>query len=219
MSAPRSEQFDDVYFFAKDGLAETRHVFLDGNGLPGAWQDKSHFVIAETGFGTGLSFLAAWQLFEETARSDQSLEFISFELFPLSASQIEEYLSVWAEEFKTILPVLVKGYPSDLSGEHVIKVTERVTLRLFFGDVNDDLPRLDVPVDCWFLDGFKPASNPEMWSDIVFENVGRLTNINGSFATFTSAGVVKRGLRAAGFGVKRISGFGYKRHMLVGQKI
>ncbi|MEM7651292.1 MAG: tRNA U-34 5-methylaminomethyl-2-thiouridine biosynthesis protein, partial [Pseudomonadota bacterium] len=97
--APRSKEYDDVYFSADDGLAETQHVFLDGNNLPGAWAGKERFVICETGFGTGLNFLAVWKLFEDTAPPEQSLDFISFEKFPLTAQEIEEYLSPWAESF------------------------------------------------------------------------------------------------------------------------
>lgn len=219
MSTPRSEQFDDVYFSEQDGLAETRHVFLAANNLPDAWADRDVFTIAETGFGTGLNFLAAWQLFEETATPDQRLEFISFELYPLRAEQIEEYLKPWADEFNTILPVCLKKYPADLTGAHEIALNDRVVLRLFFGDVNVELPKLEASVDAWFLDGFKPSSNPEMWTDTVFENMARLSVPHGTFATFTAAGFVRRGLQAAGFEVKKLTGYGRKRQMIAGFRI
>lgn len=219
MSVPRSEQFDDVYFSVEDGLAETRHVFLDGNNLPDMWTDKDEFVIVETGFGTGLNFLAAWHLFEKTAGPQQKLKFISYELYPLTRQQLKQYLTPWADCFKTILPVFISKYPDNLSGSYQIDFNESVSLELHFGDVNEVLPALEADVDCWFLDGFKPSSNPEMWSEIVFENIGRLTKNGGTFATFTAAGFVRRGLQAEGFDVRKVKGFGRKREMLTGQKI
>lgn len=215
-SVPRSEQFDDVYFSADDGLAETRHVFLDGNDLPDAWEDRERFVMAETGFGTGLNFLATWALFEETAAPGQCLDFISFELYPLTAEQIEEYLQPWVEHFKTKLSVLIKCYPLCLPGFHKVDLNEAVTLTLVFGDVNEELPKLQASVDAWFLDGFKPATNPEMWTDKVFREMARLSKPGTSFATFTAAGNVRRGLQAAGFSVEKVPGFGAKREMLAG---
>ena len=238
--APRSKIFDDVYFSAEDGLAETRHVFLAGNNLPDAWEGRERFPIAETGFGTGLNFLAAWKLFAETATPGQSLEFISFEKYPLSAAEISDALtdslSLEGEgrgeggddsglypPHPNPLPVGERGYESYLEGMVALypeggKVAENVTLRLIIGDVNEELPKLQTPVDCWFLDGFRPSSNPEMWTDTVFENMARLTVVGGTFATFTSAGFVRRGLQAAGFEVSKIPGFGRKREMSVGRK-
>lgn len=214
--APRSKEFDDVYFSAEDGLAETRHVFLDGNDLPDAWADRDRFTICETGFGTGLNFLAVWKLFEDTAAPDQSLEFISFEKFPLSADEIMDALYVWQGEFDTKLTVLKKCYPEDLNGRQRIVISDRIVLTLIFGDVNEEILTLDTQVDAWFLDGFKPSSNPDMWSETVFENMARLSKKGASFATFTAAGFVRRGLQAVGFDVKKVRGFGRKRDMLVG---
>src|SRR5688572_23483491 len=97
---PRSKEFDDVYFSESGGLAETRHVFLDGNGLPGRWKGLPQFTIFETGFGTGLNFLAVWKLFRETRDAGGHLDFISVEKFPLAAAQIKDYLSPWSDELK-----------------------------------------------------------------------------------------------------------------------
>jgi tRNA 5-methylaminomethyl-2-thiouridine biosynthesis bifunctional protein len=215
--APRSKEFDDVYFSAKDGLAETRYVFLKSNFLPAAWLGKDHFVIGETGFGTGLNFLAAWALFKETTNGTQKLHFISFEKFPLSALQIEEYLEPWKEEFPDLLRELISKYPIVVPGAHRMEFDDGTTLTLFFEDVNEALPRLSGYVDCWFLDGFRPASNPDMWTDTVFQNMARLSREETSFATFTAAGFVKRGLKNAGFEVHKVDGFGTKRDMLVGK--
>ena len=215
---PRSEQFDDVYFSVQDGLAETRHVFLDGNNLPQAWQGKDNFTICETGFGTGLNFLAVLQLLAVSPETEKPnvLHYISFEKYPLERAYIEQSLSGWSELEKE-LGILLSNYPSDLK-ENIfcVEVVKDVQLSLVFGDVNDEMPKLQDSVDCWFLDGFKPATNPDMWSDVVFENMARLSKEGASFATFTAAGAVRRGLEAAGFDVRKVPGFGRKREMCVG---
>ncbi len=215
--APRSKEFDDVYFSKEGGLAETRHVFLEGNGLPGAWPGKPGFVIAETGFGTGLNFLAAWKCFREAAETGARLDYISFEKYPLRPEEIREYLKPWSDECAHELPRLIECYPLRIPGFHRIIMGEGVTLTLIFDDVNKAMPELDARVDCWFLDGFKPASNPEMWGAAVFENMARLSRPGATFATFTAAGAVKRGLEAAGFQVEKRKGFGAKRDMLAGR--
>ena len=217
LGAPRSEQFDDVYFSADNGLAESRYVFLKGNNLPDRWAGKDRFVIAETGFGTGLNFLAAWKLFIETAEPEQTLDFISFEKFPLDAEEIELHLYQWAGEFQDYLKPLLAHYPILVPGFHRVALNERVTLTLVFDDVNTGLPQVDARVDAWFLDGFKPSTNPDMWSDTVFQNMARLSHYGTSFATFTAAGGVRRGLKKAGFDVRKVPGFGSKRDMSVGE--
>lgn len=214
--APRSKEFDDVYFSADDGLAETRHVFLQSNHLPARLNASQRFVIAETGFGTGLNFLAVWKLFEECAHEGESLHFISYEKYPLTATQISEYLQPWRSEFPALLDALIEKYPHDLQGEHFVTLGPAVSLQLIFDDVNAAIPVLQTPVDCWFLDGFKPSSNPDMWSDMLFTHMARLSKSNATFATFTAAGFVKRGLQAAGFQVEKIRGYGRKRDMLRG---
>lgn len=221
-SVPRSEQFDDVYFSVEDGLAETRHVFLGGNRLRERWSDPAKagvFTIAETGFGTGLNFLAVWHLWIELKGRNRfgNLEFISVEKYPVSSRFIREVLSVWADEFSDILEPFCNGYPQDLhEGIHVFSPAPDVRVSLHIGDANDVLPQMEGRVDAWFLDGFKPASNPEMWTQRIFENMARLSVPGASFATFTAAGAVKRGLRDTGFEVTKVKGFGRKRDMLRG---
>lgn len=217
--APRSEQFDDVYFSAENGLAETQHVFLAGNNLPQAWTGRQRFTIAETGFGTGLNMLAAWRLFKDTAAPVQRLELISIEKFPLKAAQIEKALTPFKEAFEAELNTLLQNYPIDiLPGIHTLPLAQNVTLTLIFADVEAALQRIQPLVDCWFLDGFKPASNPEMWTQNVFDHMARLSPQDATFATFTAAGAVKRGLQQAGFTVQKVKGYGRKREMLTGVK-
>lgn len=214
--APVSEQFDDVYFSADNGLAETHHVFLENNDLPAAWQGRERFVIGETGFGTGLNFLAAWKMFRETAEPDAQLHFVSFEKYPLSAARIAEALQVFEGELGPYISKFLAHYPPTIPGFHRIVIDERIFLTLIFDDINAAMPELQAQVDCWFLDGFTPAKNPEMWTGTVFGNMARLSAPGASFATFTAAGDVKRGLREAGFEVQKKGGFGRKRDMLAG---
>ncbi|MAE50913.1 MAG: hypothetical protein CMH27_03805 [Micavibrio sp.] len=215
--APRSKEFDDVYFSVADGLAETRFVFLERNDLPERFLGRNEFTIFETGFGTGLNFLATWQLFKAHATVGQRLHFISVEKYPLSALQIQSYLHPFAHEFPDLLPALVKGYPDPVSGRHDIAIDDHVRLSLCIGDMNDIIPAVSEQIDCWFLDGFKPSTNPEMWSPTLFSNMARLSKTGARFSTFTAAGFVKRGLREVGFEVQKMRGFGTKRDMLVGE--
>jgi len=219
----RSQRFDDIYFSAEDGLAETEHVFLKGNHLPERWAGQSAVTIAETGFGTGLNFLSVWKLFEESAAPDAVLDYVSFELYPLSAEDIQKALSHWSGAFGGRLEKLVQSYPMRIPGWHRVDFSAdgrvRVRLTLIFDDVNMALPRLSVPrgVDAWFLDGFAPAKNPQMWSAVVFENMARLSRTGATLSSFTAAGIAKDGLRKAGFIIQKTRGYGRKRDMIVGQ--
>ena len=214
--APKSKEFDDVYFSADDGLAESEYVFLGGNGLPRGWQDKERYVICETGFGTGLNFLAAWTRFEETTKAGQCLDFISFEKFPLDNEEIALHLQPWHDFFEHRLQVLLDNYPPLIPGFHRLQLTDRISLTLVFDDVNVAMEQLDARVDAWFLDGFKPSTNPEMWTQAVFSNMTRLSVKGARMSTFTAAGQVRRDVAAAGFKVEKKKGFGRKRDMTVG---
>ncbi|MBI4030592.1 MAG: bifunctional tRNA (5-methylaminomethyl-2-thiouridine)(34)-methyltransferase MnmD/FAD-dependent 5-carboxymethylaminomethyl-2-thiouridine(34) oxidoreductase MnmC [Proteobacteria bacterium] len=214
----RSAQFDDIYFSPEDGLAETRHVFIDGNNLPKAWEGKPRFVIAETGFGTGLNFLAAWAMFEKMAQPDQKLHYISFEKYPLGWDDISGALARWRSEFGGRMDRLRSLYPMRAPGFHRLMLNAQVTLTLVFDDVNAALPQTDIPggVDAWFLDGFAPSKNPDMWSETLFSEMSRLSRPDTTFATFTVAGAVRRGLEASGFSVEKTPGYGRKKEMLRG---
>lgn len=210
----RSAQFDDIYFSTQDGLAETQHTFLDGNDLPARWTGRKRFCVCETGFGTGLNMLAAWALFEETAKEGQYLDLVSIEKYPLSISEMRQALAPW--NFGARLERLLDNYPIRVRGFHRIDLSPRTSLTLIFDDVLAALTQLDAQVDAWFLDGFAPAKNPEMWSDAVFAQMARLSNKEATFATFTAAGEVRRGLMAAGFNVEKRKGYGHKRDMIAG---
>lgn len=217
----KSEQFDDVYFSKEDGLAESNFVFIDGNDLQNRWKENlnesDRFVIGELGFGTGLNFLAAWKAFDRCAPEGCTLHFISLEKYPLTKKQIEDALQPWADDFADYMPAYLEKYPDDLTGVKTIKVKHRITLTIYFENVIQALSQFDGPVDAWFLDGFRPASNPDMWSEEVMAELARLSKSGTSFATFTAAGFVRRGLQAVGFDVRKVPGFGRKREMLVGE--
>lgn len=210
----RSIMFDDVYFSARGGVAETEHVFLAGNGLPARWQNRARFTIGELGFGTGLNFLVAWKTFLESGSGH--LHVVSVEKFPLIVAQLREALAHYPQ-LATQADQLIANYPLRLPGLHRLQF-DRVTLTLGFGDVAELLPEIDASVDAWFLDGFTPAKNEAMWSDAVFHEIARLSAPDATFATFTAAGAVKRGLQAVGFHVEKVQGYAHKRDMLVGRR-
>lgn len=224
---PISEQFDDVYFSNQDGLAETRYVFLQGNQFPTRFESHPFetCVIAETGFGTGLNFLTLCQCFEEFNHNHphatlQRLHFISFEKYPLSQDDLKMAHSRWPE-LAALSTMLCEQWPQPLPGNHrIVLKNGLITLDLWFGDVNEQLPQLNNnlnnKIDAWFLDGFAPSKNPQMWSEQLFAAMAKFARTGGTFATFTSAGFVKRGLQQAGFTIKKVKGFGRKREMLTG---
>jgi tRNA 5-methylaminomethyl-2-thiouridine biosynthesis bifunctional protein len=214
--APRSDIYDDVYFSTDDGLAESCHVFLAGNDLPYRWQNRAHFTVCEVGFGTGLNLLAMWDIFEKDPQHSEKLHFISFEKHALTAEQISEALKPWRGKLGHKIDVLVAAYPTQMKGIQNLKLSSKISVTLIFDDVNDAIQNVENKVDCWFLDGFTPSKNPQMWSEVVFKNMGRLSHEGTSLATFTAAGFVKRGLQKVGFEISKRDGFGKKRNMLVG---
>jgi len=214
--APKSAQFNDYYFSPRDGWAETQHVFIEGNNLPHAWKDKESFTIFETGFGTGLNFFAAWDLFDKTATENQTLDFVSVEKYPLKPNKIKEYLKPWKDIIGDKVDILCAQYPIHVRGAHRLKINAQITLTLIFDDIDYALPQFGGVVDCWFLDGFAPAKNPEMWTFTLFENMARLSSNQARFASFTAAKVVRSGLEAVGFKVQKQKGYAYKSDMISG---
>ena len=215
---PYSTHFQDVYFSTDDGLAETRYVFLQGNDLATRFQlaNIHPFTIIETGFGTGLNFLCAAQFWLENASEKAVMHFISVEKFPLNLNEITLAQSNWPS-LELISHAFLAKYSQLLKGKNSIWLfDQRVQLTLLFDDAYHCLKTLNLKADAWFLDGFTPAKNPDMWSAELFEQVARLSDKNSTFATFSSASMVRRGLLAAGFVVQKRSGFGKKREMLTG---
>ncbi|WP_137823429.1 bifunctional tRNA (5-methylaminomethyl-2-thiouridine)(34)-methyltransferase MnmD/FAD-dependent 5-carboxymethylaminomethyl-2-thiouridine(34) oxidoreductase MnmC [Pseudomonas sp. D(2018)] len=213
---PLSREFDDVYFSPTSGIDETHHVFINGNDLTQRFAGLTAgggFTIGETGFGTGLNFLCAWQLFERHAPADARLHFVSVEKFPLSRDDMQRALDLWPA-LAPLASELIGQYVAVHPGFQRFSLANgRVALTLLVGDAMDCLPELDARIDAWFLDGFAPAKNPEMWSPALFAQLARLSAPGTSLATFTSAGFVRRALKEAGFAIKRTPGFGKKWEM------
>ncbi|HEY1095816.1 MAG TPA: tRNA (5-methylaminomethyl-2-thiouridine)(34)-methyltransferase MnmD [Alphaproteobacteria bacterium] len=212
---PVATDFGDIYFSPEDGLAETELVFLQGNKLPHAWQDQERFIIAETGFGTGLNFLATVKLFNEQPGKCRHLHYISVERHPLSAEQLNIALQPW-RAYGLETQRLQDIYPLRIPGFHNCHVSANITLTLIFDDILKAFDDLTASVDAWFLDGFAPAKNPAMWNDSLYQSMARLSHAGTTLASFTAAGDVRRGLEAAGFTIERVSGFANKRHRIVG---
>ncbi|MBC3374718.1 bifunctional tRNA (5-methylaminomethyl-2-thiouridine)(34)-methyltransferase MnmD/FAD-dependent 5-carboxymethylaminomethyl-2-thiouridine(34) oxidoreductase MnmC [Pseudomonas sp. SWRI92] len=216
---PRSRVFDDVYFSDRSGLEETRYVFLAQNNLAErftALPEGGRLVIGETGFGTGLNFLCAWQLFEQCAPAGARLHFVSVEKFPLRPEDLRRALALWPE-LKRQADQLLGQYVAIHQGfQRMTLANGRVTLTLLVGDALEQLPQLDGPIDAWFLDGFAPAKNPEMWTAELFAELARLAAPGATLSTFTSTGWVRRRLNAAGFKMKRTPGIGHKWEILRG---
>ncbi|PAU76033.1 bifunctional tRNA (5-methylaminomethyl-2-thiouridine)(34)-methyltransferase MnmD/FAD-dependent 5-carboxymethylaminomethyl-2-thiouridine(34) oxidoreductase MnmC [Halomonas salipaludis] len=219
LETPHSLAFGDVYFSRQDGRAETEHVFVEGNDLPRRfreWCEPRPFVIGETGFGTGLNVLCAWACFTRYASPDARLHLVSTEKYPLARADLARALAAWPELAEAAAR-LVDQWPEPVAGVHRLWLDSRVTLDLHFGDSAECLAALDGRVDAWFLDGFAPSKNPQMWQPALFEAMSRRSRDGATFATFTCAGVVKRGLKAAGFAWRKVPGFGRKREMLAGE--
>ncbi|CAI8703897.1 tRNA (mnm(5)s(2)U34)-methyltransferase / FAD-dependent cmnm(5)s(2)U34 oxidoreductase [Pseudomonas sp. IT-P44] len=216
---PRSRVFDDVYFSNLSGLDETRYVFLEQNALRerfAALPVDGKLVIGETGFGTGLNFLCAWQLFEQHAVAGARLHFVSVEKYPLSLPDLQRALALWPE-LKPFADQLLAQYVAIHQGfQRLILDHGRITLTLLIGDVLEQLPQLDAQIDAWFLDGFAPAKNPDMWTAELFVELARLAAPGSTISTFTSTGWVRRLLNAAGFKMKRTPGIGHKWEILRG---
>lgn len=223
---PYSARFEDVYFSTsadnpQQGVLETEYVFLKHNQLAQRWHSLNQptFTIAETGFGTGLSFLCACRLWLSSAPVAARLHFISIEKYPLTLAQLQQAHAIWID-LASISTALRAQYSALTEGVHRFSLfSGRIVLTLHIGDIQSCLLEIQTPVDAWFLDGFAPAKNPEMWQPALFAHMARLSHKQTTFATFTSAGMVRRGLSEQGFIVHKATGYGKKREMLFGQYI
>lgn len=205
---PVSRQFDDPYYSLENGLEETRHVFLSGNGLPGRFRDG--FQVAELGFGTGLNLLASVQAWR-AAGVPGRLHFTSFEAYPMAPADMIRAQAGFAG---------LEGIAAELAphwGQQVIELSD-LRFELIVGDARQTLAHWPGRADAWFLDGFSPAKNPELWENSLLADVGAQTVPGGTAATYSAAGFVRRGLAEAGFEVTRVPGYGRKRHMSIARK-
>ncbi len=217
---PKAAVFDDTYFSRAGGLAETRHVFLQGNGLPERWQDREDFTIAEFGFGTGLNFLTTLNALANAIDAPH-LTFLSFELYPMDRDQLERALSAFPELSVEAKALLEQWNP--MPGWSKLSFSG-ADLWLGIGDARQmiaDIGGKNTPaatVDAWYLDGFSPAKNPELWEENLLKSTFDITADGGTFATYTAAGWVRRNLAAAGFSITKQKGFAGKREMVTGRR-
>lgn len=202
---PVSTLFDDPFFSLEDGVAETTHVFLAGNDLPARFCEGFH--IAELGFGTGLNLLVVWDAWTRSGK-EGALRFTSFEAFPMAPADMarahQAFPAFGGKRDLLAQAWTGQGGQIDLPG---------LVLDVVIGDARVTLPQWQGRADAWFLDGFSPAKNPELWSAELMGEVGSHTAAGGTAATYTAAGFVRRGLVEAGFDVTRVPGYGRKRHM------
>lgn len=226
---PFSSDFDDIYFSFDNALHEVEHVFINGNDLPGRWRalhGESRFIIAETGFGTGLNFLLCWSLWKKYAPATAHLHFISSEKHPLTLEDLKRCHLLWPA-LKDECLALQRHYPLLTPGFHYLPIEHNVSLMLMLGDAETAFQQLLVSgdarleerlrtfkVDAWFLDGFAPAKNPDMWSEKLMQAIGLLSAAGTTLATFSAAGHVRRMLEGAGFSVVKKKGYGRKREMI-----
>ena len=201
---PVSTRFDDPYYNLDNGLAETRHVFLNGNGLPDRF--KPGFQIGELGFGTGLNFLTTVLCWDQSGQ-DGTFTFTSFEAFPMAAADMAYALAAFPELTELAQELLEQiTQPEICVGGGILRIIE--------GDARGTLPEWAGRADAWFLDGFSPAKNPELWEPTLLQAVADHSSPGTTAATYSAAGHVRRALEAAGFAVTRTPGFGRKRHMV-----
>lgn len=211
---PCAPDYDDVYHAVAGALAQARHVFLGGNGLPGRWQRRERFVVLETGFGLGNNFLATWAAWRADPDRSERLVFISVEKHPLLKADMVRVHA--RSELPELAAELVAQWPLPTPDLHPLDFDAgRVQLLLVFGDVAQTLPGLQAEVDAFYLDGFSPARNAAMWSPDVLRRLGRLAAPGATAATWSAARAVRDGLVSAGFEVRQAPGFSGKRDMTV----
>ncbi len=205
---PLSVLYDDIYFSGDDWIFESNSVFLDGIGAPDIWQNAAHLTICELGFGTGLNFLNTAKKWLETTNVDQKLTYIATEKHPLTPEQLRKALTF--PEIADVRELLINGFP----GKSSSFFDGRVTLELLMGDSLEQLEQAKFNADAWYLDGFAPSKNPEMWSEQLLKEIADHSNVGARLATFTAAGFVRRGLESVGFKVTKRPGYGNKREMI-----
>lgn len=218
---PYSQEFGDHFYCRTDGRLECGHVFLAGNALPERWVEpaspRGDFRIGELGFGTGLNFCETWRQWKLARRTGSRLHFTSFELYPMRREDLDRALSRWPE-IAAERQSLTAAWPEEPAGRIEIEADGQTRLTVICGPALEGVSAAEPDFDAWFLDGFAPSRNPDMWSAELMQEIHNKTRPGGSFATYAAAGFVRRNLLAAGFAVERRPGFAGKREMLCGIK-
>ncbi len=220
---PYNEMFDDIYYSSNEGECisgerEFNHVFLKNNGLPERWNGIDDFVIAELGFGSGLNCILTirkWLNHIESSHQNKCLHYIALEKYPLSPEAIVELISQYPE-LEQYCEELITTYPPAVKGTHSRHLFDnRVVIHYKFMDAYEALEDEHYNVDSWYLDGFSPAKNADMWSEKLFAKLAQNSHQGTTCSTYTAAGFVKRNLLKAGFTVNKVKGYGKKREMLI----
>lgn len=212
-AVPVSPLYDDPYYSLSDGLAETRHTYIDAAALPARMTGADAFRIGELGFGAGLALLAAWSAWLAARAPGGVLRFTSFELHPIAPADMARAHAAFPE-LAPLSALLVPAW-AEATGPVRRIALEGLSLTVHIGDARQTLPRTRLLAQAWFLDGFAPARNPALWDPALLAAVARRTAPGGTASTYSAAGHVRRALSAAGFEVTKARGFGTKRHMSV----
>lgn len=212
---PYSAQFEEHYWSSAGGVAEKTYVYLQGNHLKERFFRAADFTVAELGFGTGLNFLLTWKLWEETAPPAAKLSYVAYEKYP--PENLAQMHQPFPAELQPYSRKLLEKWPTE-KGWNVLKFG-RLSLSLYLGDAQEGLATQNQKADAWFLDGFSPARNPQMWSPQLLAAVAEKTNPQGTFATYTVAKAVREALQSSGFSTQKKAGLPPKRHMLAGMLI
>ncbi len=214
---PFSDTYGDIYHTADGGPGQARHVFLAGNGLPERWRGRERFTILENGFGTGLNFLATWAEWRADPNRPHRLHYLALEKHPFAAADLARVHAAWPE-FEYLASALRDAWPVLTPGFHRLEFAAgRVVLTLLLGDAADCLLKLRASVDAFYLDGFDPKKNPDMWSPALFRHCAQLAAPDATLATWCVAGAVRSALGDAGFATEKRPGFASKREMLAGR--
>lgn len=213
-----SNEFNDTYFSKDNALSEKRYVFLGQNNIPDIWQNRDIFTIGEHGFGLGLNFLLTFKTLIEDKNRAKKLIYYSFDIYPI---KIEDLKKVYQNflELQPFLTKLLEFYENLQDGVNIFEFKEDNIKLIFI--VDEAFKALDEfnNIDVWFLDGFAPSKNSELYTEKIFEKIDIASSKNARFSTYSSAGVIKRGMQNIGFEVSKVKGYGVKRHMLIGKKI
>ncbi|WKC58276.1 tRNA (5-methylaminomethyl-2-thiouridine)(34)-methyltransferase MnmD [Borrelia sp. P9F1] len=211
-----SSRFEDVYYHPQFGLEESIHVFIEGCGLDTDLVSLKAVNIGELGFGTGLNFIALLKCLRENLIKTR-VNYYSIEGFPLEKEKIRQVSRFFDKELG-YFRLLLKRYPSLPRKDVKVRVTENVNLKILIGDARKKLKEIPCCMDYWFMDGFSPNKNPEMWGGEIFNLISQKSKGGAKLSTFSSAKIVKDGLKLASFDYSRVKGFNNKRHMIRARK-
>ncbi|MDX1958523.1 MAG: bifunctional tRNA (5-methylaminomethyl-2-thiouridine)(34)-methyltransferase MnmD/FAD-dependent 5-carboxymethylaminomethyl-2-thiouridine(34) oxidoreductase MnmC [Leptospiraceae bacterium] len=212
-----SEVFQDIYWSTEGGLEEKKYIFLEGNDLENKFKSEKNFSILELGFGAGLNFFTTLELFAKNRKQDSKLNYISCEKYLLDEKthrevlndfpEIEVYTDNFFQKYKDLNPRYIEVHFPEFG----------VNLQILKGDALTNLKELETEIDCFYLDGFSPSKNPELWNKEIFFELARIGKENSSFATYSVSRSVKDALTESGFEWKESKGFGKKKGMLSGK--